>query len=184
MTELSIEVVADDALTERDVEQLRQLFDDEYVHDVGEWDPDQPYGYAPHDLHVIPRSGDDVVGHVGWARRVIGVGDAEVTISGVGGVLISERERGQRLGNRLMVGAAQSMVDASDIDFGYLGCREEVVPFYASCGWQRVSAPERSIGRNGVSVEGAPGQPLMLQPIGSAPTTWPAGVIDLCGRAW
>lgn len=39
-----------------------------------------------------------VVGHVGWARRAIGVGDIELVIAGVGEVLISEQVRGQHLG--------------------------------------------------------------------------------------
>jgi aminoglycoside 2'-N-acetyltransferase I len=84
----------------------------------------------------------------------------------------------------MMACAAQSMVDAGDIDFGYLGCREDVVPFYASCGWHRISAAERSVGRTGLPVEDAPGQPLMLLPIDSALAEWPAGVINLRGCAW
>ncbi|HEV7168376.1 MAG TPA: hypothetical protein VGN49_10455 [Micrococcaceae bacterium] len=48
MTELSVEVVAHDALMARDVDKLRRLFDQEYFHDFGPWDADQPYGYAPH----------------------------------------------------------------------------------------------------------------------------------------
>lgn len=104
---------------------------------------------------------------MGWARRAIRVGGAPVSIAGVGGVLISERARGERLGKRLMASATQSMLDAGGIDFGYLGCREEVVPFYASCGWSRVLAAERSVGRAGLPVEDVPGQPLLIMPIAS-----------------
>jgi GNAT superfamily N-acetyltransferase len=178
------EVVAHTALSEKDVEALRSLFDEEYFQDFGPWDPDQPYGYAPHDVHVIARSADSVVGHVGWARRVIDVGDEQVAIAGVGGVLISGEARGQGQGGVIMTRAAEAMADAGDIDFGYLGCREEVVPFYSSCGWHRISAGERSIGRDGSSAEDEPGQPLMILPLGTAPANWPSGVIDLNGRAW
>ena len=184
MTELSIEVVAHDALTARNVGQLRRLFDDEYLHDFGEWDPDLPYGYAPHDRHVVARSGDSIVGHVGWARRTVGVGEAEAVIAGVGGVLASSRVRGKRLGNRMMSLAVQSMADAGGIEFGYLGCREEVVPFYTSCGWSRISAAERSIGRNGLPVHDAPGQPLLVLPVERELAAWHHGAIDLRGRAW
>lgn len=184
MTYLSIVVVAHSALTVGDIDELRWLFDQEYLHDFGSWDPNQPYGYAPHDLHVIARSDDGVVGHVGWARRAIGVGGAAVAVAGVGGVLISERARGERLGKRLMASATQSMMDAGGIDFGYLGCREEVVPFYTSCGWSRVLAAERSVGRDGLLVEDVPGQPLLVLPITSERAAWPAGMIDLRGRAW
>ncbi|WP_182359848.1 GNAT family N-acetyltransferase [Tomitella gaofuii] len=75
-----------------------------------------------------------VVGHVGWARREIAVGTEIVAIAGVGGVLISADARGLRLGGELMGCAEQSMRDRGHLAFGYLGCREQVVPIYASCG--------------------------------------------------
>lgn len=181
---VALEIVAHAALAAKEVEQLRRLFDEEYFQDFRPWDPDQPYGYAPHDVHVIARFADAVAGHVGWARRVIGVGGTQVTIAGTGGVLISELARGQGLGGALMARAAQAMADAGDIDFGYLGCREEVVPFYSSCGWHRISAGERSIGRDGSSVEDDPGQPLMILPVDAALAEWPSGMIDLRGRPW
>lgn len=133
---------------------------------------------------MIARLGEDVIGHVGWARRTIGVGQAEVEIAGVGGMLISERVRGQRLGHRLMVYAKQTMADAGCIEFGYLGCSEVVVPFYQSVGWHHISAAEQSISREGVPVEDVPGQPILILPLGSTDDDWPPGSIDLCGRAW
>lgn len=164
--------------------RLRQLFDAEYLESFGAWDPEQPYGYAPHDLHVIARMGSAVVGHVGWARRTVGVGEVDVVIAGVGGVLISPDMRGSSLGRRLMHCAAETMADVGGIDFGYLGCREEVVPFYESCGWHRISVPERSIGLDGAPVADPPGQPLLILPIGRKLAEWPAGGVDLRGRAW
>ena len=184
MTALVIDTVPHDRLTAHDVEHLRELFDDEYLVQFGEWDPDQPYGYAPHDLHVIARLGDDVVGHVGWARRTIGVGTAEVVIAGVGGVLIAPLARGEGAGMELMAAAAASMKEPGDIGFGYLGCRDEVVPFYASCGWQRVAALEKSTDRVGQPVTQPAGPPILLLPVGAPVHSWPAGAIDLRGRAW
>ena len=181
---IQIEVLAQGAPDPAALAALRTLFDSEYLCGFGPWDPDQPYGYAPHEVHVIARSADEVVGHVGWARRVIGVGGTPTTIGGVGGVLVAARARGLGLGASLMHRAAQAMADHGDIDFGYLGCREEVVPFYASCGWHRVLAPERLVGRDGTPVEEAPGQPLMVLPVGRAFAEWPSGTIDLRGRAW
>lgn len=184
MTETSIVPTTHNALSRRDVDQLRELFDAEYLRYFGGWDLDQPYGYAPHDLHLIARLGEDVVGHVGWARRTIGVGQAEVEIAGVGGVLISERVRGERLGNHLMAHAKQTMVDAGTIEFGYLGCREDIVPFYEAVGWHRISAAEQSISREGLPVEESPGQPILILPLRSTADDWPPGGVDLRGRAW
>ncbi|WP_230854928.1 hypothetical protein [Arthrobacter terrae] len=80
----SIDVVPHSALTTALVDELRELFDRQYLADFGEWDPGQPYGYAPHDVHLIARAGTDIVGHVGWARRRIAAGSAEVDIAEVG----------------------------------------------------------------------------------------------------
>lgn len=184
MTTFVIDSVPHDRLTANDVVGLRELFDAEYLAEFGGWDPDQPYGYAPHDVHGIARLDDAVVGHVGWARRTIGVGAAEVVVGGVGGVLISPRARGQRAGARLMAHAAATMTDAGDIEFGYLGCREEVVAFYESCGWRRISAPERSIDRTGQPAMQPAGPPILTLALDPNPRIWPTGTIDLRGRAW
>ncbi len=184
MTTVDIDTVPHDRLSTNDMARLRELFDAEYFAEFGAWDPDRPYGYAPHDVHVIARFGPAVVGHVGWARRTIGVGTAEVVVAGVGGVLISPHARGQRAGTLLLAHAAQSMKDAGGIEYGYLGCREEVVAFYESCGWRRISAVEHSIDRAGQPVVQAPGPPLLTLALDPKPRSWPAGPIDLRGRAW
>lgn len=179
----SIEVLAHQELTEADLGELGLLFDSEYLEEFGEWDPQQPYGYASHDVHVMARIDGRVVGHVGWARRVIAVGTETLAIAGVGGVLISADTRGMRLGGELMGWAAQSMRDRGRVAFGYLGCREHVVPFYESCGWKRIRARERSVGRDGGPVVDEPGPPILILPIALL-ELWPEGDIDLRGRAW
>lgn len=184
MKELSIEVLAHDALADRDLDLLRRLFDREYLETFGPWDPEQPYGYAGHDTHVIARSSDGgIVAHVGWAHRTVGVGESEVRIAGVGGVLVSQGAREGGLGRALMARAAESMVDDGRIEFGYLGCREEVVPFYISCGWQRIAATEHSVSRTGTPFSVEPGPPLLVLPVADD-RHWPTGSIDLRGRAW
>ena len=180
---LLIRAVAHSDLSLDDLMRLRALFDGEYAQDLGDWDPKQPYGYAPHDMHVMARDDDVVVGHVGWGRREITVGERIVVVAGVGGVLVSERARGTRLGARLMSEAVTSMRDVGGIDFGYLGCREEVVPFYRSCGWTRVVAAEQSLDRAGMPATDLPGQPILVFPV-DASTEWPSGKVDLRGRAW
>lgn len=184
MTEPVIEVVGHESLSDEELNGLRRLFDAEYLVDLGDWDPEQPYGYAPHDVHVIARSAGQIIGHIGWQRRTIQVGDAEVTVAGVGGVLIAGNARGTGTGRALMARTATTMADAVGIRFGYLGCREEVVPFYASCGWHRLSVPERSIGRDGSLTHQEAGPPILVLPIESALDEWPEGPVDLRGRAW
>ncbi|WP_217180330.1 GNAT family N-acetyltransferase [Streptomyces sp. AC495_CC817] len=181
---ITIEAVAHVDLGAANLDALRTLFDREYLATHGRWDPSQPYGYAPHDVHVIARAGSEVVGHVGWARRTIQVGSGDVVIAGVGGVLISREARGEGLGAALLAAAVRSMADAGGIEFGYLGCREEVVPFYVATGWHRIHAAEASVGRDGRLVDDPPGQPLLVLAVESAVERWPNGDIDLRGRAW
>lgn len=135
MTPGLIDVVPHPALRPSRIEELRRLFDGEYLTDFGAWDPSQSNGYAPQDVHLVAREGTGIVGHVGWAHRTIFVGAVEV-----GGVLVSENARGIGLGERLLLSARRSVLDADGIQFGYLGCREAVAPFYWSCGWRRISA--------------------------------------------
>ena len=168
-------------LTTGQLDDLNRLFAAEYGEDFREWNPDQPYGYAPHDMHVVATLDAQTVGHIGWAQRSITVGGRPVTIAGV---LVAPNVRGHNLGQRLMRAAVDSMRVQSDAEFGYLGCDETVVPFYVSCGWQRIVASEHYIGRGGQPTQSTPGEPLLVMPLREAHQPWPAGEIDLQGRPW
>ncbi|GAB3621046.1 hypothetical protein GCM10027417_23070 [Glutamicibacter endophyticus] len=184
MTTVDLQETAHKGLTTDHLVQLGQLFDAEYLDGWGPWNPEQPYGYAAHDVHIIARHGETIVGHAGWARRTINVGGMNLDIAGVGGVLVGETARGKRLGVQLLGHVKRTMLESGGISFGYLGCREEVVPFYKASGWRRIRASESSIGRDGEPTWDAPGQPLMILPIESPLGAWPRGHVDLRGRAW
>lgn len=163
---------------------LRTLFDREYRALHGEWDPELPYGYARHDVHVLATEGDDVLGHVGWGRRTIAVGGRPVVVAGVGGVLVAPERRGAGLGALLMDTAVSTMRHEREIEFGYLGCDASVVPFYVSNGWRRIRVREVWVNRDGEEVVSPPGPPLLILPLGSPAEEWPPGDVDLRGRAW
>src|SRR5690625_2056882 len=74
MSAPAIGIVRHGDLASQELEGLRELFDSAYLTDCGSWDPEQPYGYAPHDVHIVARAAGRVIGHVGWARREIVVG--------------------------------------------------------------------------------------------------------------
>ena len=146
-------------LSRRELECLRDLFDGEYFWEHGPWDPDAPYGYAPADVHVIASSDGRLLGHVGFQLRSIAVGVCDVAVAGTGGVLVRKESRGVGLGAALMR-RAQAAMRSFDVpgkpkaEFGYLGCRPEVVPFYQATGWRRIDVVERhvSMGEKRVSM--------------------------------
>jgi aminoglycoside 2'-N-acetyltransferase I len=79
--------------------------------------------------------------------------------------------------------AQEAMRQGTGVDFGYRGCREDVVPFYEGSGWQRIRAVERHVSMQDpdatvVSDDG----PLLIFPARSV--DWPVGEIDLRGTPW
>jgi aminoglycoside 2'-N-acetyltransferase I len=172
-------------LTATELDALQSLFDSEYVNDFGPWNPDAPYGYSPADTHVLAFRGQALVAHVGFQCRRIAVGADEVTVSGTGGVLVDERSRGTGLGRRVMRHAQKVMRDETLVDFGFLGCRREIVPFYESAGWVQVYATERCLSRlDQKSVVVSQGGPNLICSAKRDASEWPEGDIDLRGTPW
>lgn len=166
-------------------DSLRPLFDAEYSKAFGPWDPSGPYGYSPLDVHVVAAVGGSIVGHVGFQRRTITVGGRAVLVGGTGGVLIAPEHRGTGLGRRLLDRARDAMRDAPSVDFGYLGCREEVVGFYVASGWVRIRVDEHSVPRaQHVSRLHPAGPPILIRSASRPVEEWPDGSVDLRGRAW
>ncbi|GAA2858920.1 GNAT family N-acetyltransferase [Paenarthrobacter ilicis] len=180
-----IQVARHEDLTAGELEALQELFDAEYLREFGPWNPDQPYGYSPADVHVVTFRGQFPVAHVGFQYRTIAVGADEVTVAGTGGVLVSAASRGSGLGRRAMLHAQKVMREETQTDFGFLGCREEVVPFYEAAGWVRVRATERSLSRRDQrSVIVSHSGPILICSAGRDASEWPAGDIDLRGTPW
>jgi len=176
-------VVTHRALTGPRRAALHRLFDSEYLAEYGAWDPDRPYGYSPADVHTLAFVDSALVGHIGFQVRTIRVGEADVTVAGAGGVLVDEVARGRGLGRRLMMCAQQEMCKDARIEFGYLGCREEVVPFYERAGWLRIRAVERHTSmQDPQATVVSPDGPLLIFP--TRRVDWPVGDIDLRGTPW
>lgn len=186
MTE-HVAVVEHDALSESQSAALRDLFDREYRAEHGEWNPDRPYGYSPADVHTVLFHGSTAIAHVGFQRCFIRVGAHEVAVAGTGGVLVHPDWRSDGLGRRVMAHAQQVMRDDDRVDFGYLGCREEVASFYERTGWSRVDAVERHVSMidTNVTVTSSAG-PILIFTAGSGAGAdrWPQGDIDLRGTPW
>lgn len=81
--------------------------------------------------------------------------------------------------------AQEAMRTTAPVDFGLLGCREEVVPFYENAGWRRVRVAERGLSRvDGREVVRPAGPPVLVCAAMRPVSTWPEGEVDLRGRPW
>ena len=121
--------------------------------------------------------------HVGFEVRTIAVGTADLTVGGVGGVLVAPGARGSGLGRRPILESRDAM-RSRGVEFGNLGCRPSVVAFYESAGWFRIGARERHLSRHdGVTVTDHNG-PLLVCTVRRSIDRWPDGDTDLRGRPW
>lgn len=177
-------IITDEQLTNELENQLRQLFNSEYQADYGEWTRKNPYGYASFDLRVLAISGNRVVGHAGCQKRQILVNDMPVTIAGTGGILVDKAYRNQGIARQLLHHLQKASTRQLGTSFGYLGCREAVVPFYEACGYVRIDTEEHSLNRLTRQPEVSKGTPIMvcdgLQPA----SEFPNGIINLQGVPW
>lgn len=180
-----IEIAEHGELSPEELTGLRDLFDGEYRASHGDWAADRPYGYSPADVHVIATESGHVVGHVGFQPRSIGVGAQDVMVAGVGGVLVHPGNRTAGLGRELMRAARARMIEDPGLLFGYLGCREEVVPFYIRASWSRIDVVEHCTSRaDQTTVETSAGAPILVLPVHARLEDWPPGDIDLRGTPW
>lgn len=178
-------IVIDDAqLTDEWAMELQQLFDGEYLQEHGYWTREQPYGYASFDLRALAFVDNHVIGHVACQKRTLLVGGQEVIVAGTGGVLVHPDHRQKGIAQQLLGHLQRASVEQLGVAYGYLGCREAVVPFYEACGYVRIEAEEHSLERMTHQPVIATGTPIMICDGTESVTTFPTGIIDLQGLPW
>lgn len=125
-----------------------------------------------------------MVAHLDFERRVIGVGDTDILVAGIGEVATHPDWQGTGVGRR-MVGALRAILRTSHpVPFGYLNCLEAVAGFYTSVGFhpsdRRVHEIDRETGQPG-EFDGR----CMVLPACAPIELFPAeGLIDLRGLPW
>jgi len=103
------------------------------------------YGGRPDHRLWLEDSDGTLMAHLDFECRLIGVGDREVLVAGVGEVATHPQQQGRGLGRRLMAELRRVLTAETPVGFGYLGCREEVVGFYERVGWHRIYQKTREI---------------------------------------
>lgn len=136
-----------------------------------------------HRLWIEDSSGD-IAAHLNFERRLIGVGDHDVLVAGVGGVATKPGRQGRGLGRWLTAGLRRILTTEVPVEFGYLGCREEVVGFYERVGWHRIYRKVREVdpgSRKWTLSE----DPTLIMPAAAQLSAWPEeGAINLRGMWW
>lgn len=116
---------------------------------------------------------------VGLLQHTISVGGREVKVGGIGSVVTALEFQGKGYASQAMRYARNLMCEEWAVDFGFLFCREQLVPFYERLGWQRVLEP--------VEVEQPEGPvqwPLAAMVLPCREQTWPAGRVQLNSLPW
>lgn len=142
------------------------------------------YGGRPD--HRLWLEGPDgtLMAHLDFERRLIGVGDRDVLVAGVGEVATHPQQQGKGLGRRLMAELRRVLTADTPVDFGYLGCREEIVGYYERVGWHRIDQKTREIDPGSREWTVSDG-PTLILPATSPLSAWPReGTIDLRGMWW
>lgn len=93
------------------------------------------------DLHVLVFHKRSLVSHVGLVKHSVRLGEEDVPVAGIGGVLTHPDYRGCGLGQTAMRRAEEHARDVLGISFGMLFCRPEMQPWYEAQGWLRTEVP-------------------------------------------
>ena len=94
------------------------------------------------------------------------------------------QQQGKGPGRRLMVGLQRFLTTDAPADFGYLGCREEIVGYHERVGWHRIDQKTREIDPGSRECTVSDG-PTLILPATSPSPAWPrGGTIYLRGMRW
>jgi len=181
---LTARLIGENDLSAHDRHNIRRLLIAAYPQYAELWSlRDFWGGPAEYRLLLLDLSGR-LIAHLGFARRLIRVGDQTVMIGGIGAVAVLPDMQGQRLGRHLMQRLHVILQNDTPVSFGFLQCRDAVVDFYAKAGLTRVKQLVRSFDpdhRRWQTDDAA----AMILPARSSLEDWPrSGVIDLMGMPW
>ncbi|HVT04414.1 MAG TPA: GNAT family N-acetyltransferase [Thermoanaerobaculia bacterium] len=168
-------VEAVDLLSEQDRQQL-----------LG-WATD-PFGTAalhlewrPKLWHLIHRQDGLAVAKVSVLRHTIVVGDRELEVGGLGGVVTRPEYQRRGYARQLLERASNFMRGELGLDHALLFCLDRMRPFYEELGWKPIRAPVSFLNKN-QEIDIPTGLNAMSIDFGEA--RWPEGTIQLRSLPW
>lgn len=135
--------------------------------------------WRPKDWHVIVDADSRAVSHVGLLRHTVIVGEREVRVCGVGGVVTNLEAHGRGYASHALRYAQELMCREWGVDFGLLFCRDQLIPFYERLGWRLI--------REEVLVEqpgGVTASPMNVMVLSCGEREWPEGPVSLNSLPW
>lgn len=132
---------------------------------------------------MLALDGECIVGHVDSQKRLISVGKENILIVGIGGVLVDKNYRGSGIASTIKKLLINYNKSSLGVDFSYLGCRDEVLSFYLSCGFKQLKWLETRTNSEGQLVNEVCSNSLISDGFKKVAEI-PEGDINLNGRAW
>lgn len=177
-------LIAENDLATPEREKIRALLTAAFPKYANLWIAADSWG-GPLEYRLLLRDRTGrLVGHLGFARRLIEIGSQRRLIAGIGTVAILPDMQGQGFGKHLL-GELQIILRRDiPVEFGFLQCRDAVIGFYERAGFRLIPQPVRSF---------HPDQRLwqiddaaaMILPAGATAESWPRnGTLDLMGMPW
>jgi aminoglycoside 2'-N-acetyltransferase I len=184
LSPLTARLIGENDLTAHDRSNIRHLLIAAYPQYAELWAlRDFWGGPAEYRLLLLDHTGR-LVAHLGFARRVILVGDRTVLVAGIGAVAVLPDLQGQQVGRRLLHRLQHVLREDVPVSFGFLQCRDAVVDFYVKAGLTRVTQLVHSFDPDHRRWQTDDAAAMILPALAPA-QDWPAsGLIDLMGMPW
>ncbi|HEX9446782.1 MAG TPA: GNAT family N-acetyltransferase [Dongiaceae bacterium] len=177
-------LIAENDLTGADRNKIRAFLTAAYPGYAELWTQQDFWGGPPEHRLLLRDPSGRLVGHLGFARRLIEVDARAVRIAGIGAVAILPEMQGRGIGRHLLAELTAILRHDVAVEFGFLQCRDAVIGFYENCGFQRITQQVRSFDPNfrRWQVDDAA---AMILPASATADSWPRhGLVDLMGMPW
>jgi len=134
---------------------------------------------TPHWRIVLSINGQ-WMSHTGVVERTIEAGERRLPVGGICGVTTRAAHRRKGYSSQVLQSAARFIQDDLKLRFGLLLCEEEMVPFYARLGWQKLHVRpvyQLSDGKGSIPH-------IVCMVLDCSEEPWPPGAVNLCGTPW
>jgi predicted GNAT family N-acyltransferase len=164
--------------------QKAQLSEDEH-RALFQWEEDPFRSLAsgltwrPTTHHVLIYEGDQPVSHVGLIRDTVRIGDQQIAVGGLGGVITVPAFQGQGAAQRAIEESIRMMHEDWHLNHWMLFCFPHRKSYYERLGWvARTDAVWISQPQGRVTI---PASSMVMAANGHA---WPEGEIEIDGLPW